>query len=107
MVSAVAPTFSASGRNVNSGRRHRRPQEGNRVEAGAEDLGRIRTQMAGEDLLVDGAEVHCVLEVACGIEVGETGLSAIESAPDRVADEQERRGGSMVCASASVLHWAT
>lgn len=68
-VNAVAPALSTHARM--SDRCDRRLKEGHSVERGAEDLAGIGAEMAAQDLLVNGAEIDRVLEVAGRIESGE------------------------------------
>ncbi len=70
-VSAVAPALRAHART--SDRCDRGLKEGNTVERRAQDLARIGTEMTAQDLLVNGAEIDRVLEVAGRIEGGEAG----------------------------------
>lgn len=70
-VSAVAPALRTHARM--SDHCDRSLEEGHAVELGAQDLARIGAEMAAQDLLVNGAEIDCVLEVPGRIESGEAG----------------------------------
>src|SRR5207302_3397396 len=77
--------------------------EGNALEARAQHLLRVGAQVRGEDLLVNGAEVDVVLEVAGGVELGQLGRGAVEPALDRGAEQQQRRGSAVVGSAGGVL----
>src|ERR1700681_82752 len=102
MVSSVAPDLRMTLR-ISDRAGDRCLQKWNAFERGPEDLARVGAQVTAEDLLVNGAKIHRVLEVASGIEARQARLFSVEAAFDRVADQQQRRRGSMVGASAGVL----
>src|SRR5450756_1670675 len=81
----------------------RRLQERNAVERRPEDLAGVRAQVSAQDLLVNGAEVDRVLEVASGVEAGQTRRLAIEAALDRVTDQEQRRSRAVVGTATCVL----
>src|SRR4029077_6965784 len=102
MVSSVAPALRMALR-ISDRAGDRRLQKWNAVERGPEDLARVGAQVTAEDLLVNGAEIDRVLEVACGIEARQARLCSVQAAFDRVAGQQQGRGPSRASASAGVL----
>src|ERR1700693_4645700 len=89
-----------------SDRRNRSSQERHLVKSGAQDLARIRAEMAAQDLLVHRAEVDRVPEIAGVVETGEAGRLAVESALHGIADEQQRSSRPMVGTAARIFFGA-
>jgi len=75
----VAPTLSAVAR-ISGDRRDGSLEDGTRSNDCSQDLARTRAEVAAENLLVDGAKVNRVFEVARTVERSEARLLAIQSA---------------------------
>src|SRR6266850_5887996 len=75
---------------------------GDALEALADDLACVDLHVRLKYLLIDGAEVDAVLEVAVAAD-GEARGFAVHAALDRVADEEHRCGGAVVGAGAARL----
>src|ERR1700737_5601672 len=96
-VRAVTPALRPSSRiSLPSEGARRLLDQAQLIEAGPEDLLGVGPQVPAQYLLVHGPEVHVVLEVAAGIEVGEAGRLAVHTAFDGVAQEQQGRRGAVV-----------
>src|ERR1700681_4941676 len=76
-------------------------QEAQVVPAGADRRGRIGAQPAGQQFVVDVAEISSALEVAV-VKVGEAGFVAVEPALDRCPGDEDWPGGAMVGALGGV-----
>src|SRR5882672_9960113 len=101
-VRAVAPALSTAAR-MSDGRRDRGFEEWHAVKGRAQDLARARAQVASQDLLVDGAEVDRVLEVARAVEGCEAGGLTVKATLHRVADQEQGRRCPVIGASARVF----
>src|SRR5260221_12495632 len=102
-VSTAAPSFNRNVRMRRLQSRDRSLEERDLVEGRAQDLVRIRAEVAAQDLLVNGSEVDGEPEVARGIQAGEAGLRAVQPALHRVSDQEQGRGRAVVGAAARVL----
>src|SRR5207244_12431799 len=108
---ACHPAPASSCRSTRSGARARSSgralHEGNAIEALTKDFLRVDAEMRRQDLLIDGAEVDRVREVAELVELREVRRLSVEAALHAVADEEDRRGGPVVGPAARVLFWAS
>ena len=59
--------------------------------------------MPAEDLLVHRTEIDGVLQVASVVEAGQARLLPVQATGDRISDQEQRRGRSMVGAAAGVF----
>src|SRR5436309_3969857 len=100
-VSAVAASLSSAGRIDLD--RDRRLQELHAVEGAPKDRRRVGAQMAAQDLLVHGAKVDRVLEIAGVVQGRQARLGPKQAALDGVADQKQRRRRAVIGAAARVL----
>src|SRR5690242_7354309 len=80
-----------------------RTHEWDRVEARAEDVLPVEAEVPAEDLLIDRAEIDVEAHVLRRVELREARSLPVQAALHRIPDEEDRRRGAVIGASARVL----